>query len=79
MPFSSLYPSEKANYHQEGYPDIIGDMFLSYDKRLEELLKDNSDIKLFLLAFSQETIDQKLDYLIQVLEESGLDKARKDG
>ena len=69
-PFASLLPSEKANYNQDGYPDIFRDMFLSFDKKLEELKQDHSGILLFLIAFSQGNIDQKLDCLIQVLEEA---------
>ena len=55
--FVSLYPSKSANYRQEDYPDIFMQMLLSYDKKLEELKKDDSEIMLFLLAFSKGTLD----------------------
>ena len=42
-------------------------------------MKDHSDILLFLLAFSQETIDQKVDCLIQVLEGPDSDKTIANG
>ena len=55
--FATLYPKKKGNYRQDDYPDIFGDMFLSFDKRLKELKKDDSEIMLFLLAFSKGAVD----------------------
>ena len=49
--------NDKANYHQEGYPDIVGEMFLKRVKGLEELGEDQSNIMLFLLAFGDGTVE----------------------
>ena len=42
-------------------------MFLKHVKGLEELGEDQANIMLFLLAFGDGTVEQKLEYLIHLL------------
>ena len=45
-------------------------MFSKHVKGLEELGEDQSNIMLFLLAFGSGTVEQKLEYLIHLLQQS---------
>ena len=45
-------------------------MFFKHVKGLEELGEDQSNIMLFLLAFGSGTVEQKLEYLIHLLQQS---------
>ena len=45
-------------------------MFNKHVKGLEELGEDQANIMLFLLAFGDGTVEQKLEYLIHLLQQS---------